>query len=208
MGDTESINNQCMKLKNYFLLFSLTVLAALCGGGAMAQHYSKLTEKVTINVTHSDADEVIRIIKRQSIYNFVYDPSELKNVTIEEMKFETTALGEVLDYLHRTKGLSFSINNKTIAVAKGARTDDQKTIEVSGKVVEAATGIPLVGATVRTAYGTRLTGGMGEFQLRMAGNGTVSVSYAGFQTKELKVTGQTDLVIGLQQANASLNEVV
>ncbi len=198
-----------MKQKIYALFLSLTLLSGLRGTRVMAQHYGKLTEKISISFTHSDADEVIRAIRAQSIYSFVYDPSELKKIKIDDMKFDATPLGDVLDYLHRSKELSFSVNNKTISVQKGAKEDNRKIMEVSGKVVEAASGNPLQGATVRTTGGhTVQTDVKGGFTIKVTENSLLTISYAGFQTKEITAGDQADMLVSLQPASGNLNEVV
>ncbi len=97
-----------MKRRAYFLILGLALLACLLGNNAMAQYRGRLNEKITIQLSHVSADEVINAIRKQSAYNFLYDPAELKKVQIDEIKFSGASLGEVLDYLDRTKGLSFS----------------------------------------------------------------------------------------------------
>ena len=145
-----------MKAKNYALILSLLLLG-LTGMEARAQQYSKLTEKITIDLAHSDADEVVRTIRQQSSYTFIYDPSELKKVAVDGLKFKATALGEVLEYLHRTKGLSFSVNNKSISVQTGGKTEAPKSVQaVPGAFLKDSTSTANMTEVVVVGYGTQL----------------------------------------------------
>ncbi|HVW59307.1 MAG TPA: TonB-dependent receptor plug domain-containing protein, partial [Puia sp.] len=192
------------------LIISLTLLVVFPTAGVLAQHYNKLSEKVTIHLVHTDADAVIQALKASSTYNFVYDPSQLKNIPIDEVNFNAAALGTVLEKLHRISGLSFSVNNKTISVQKGTKPAERKATEVSGKVIEVATGNALPGATIRTASGgTSLTDDRGEFHLSLPTAGDLYISFTGFKTKAVKpLPGASSLVIALDRTDTSLGEVV
>jgi TonB-linked SusC/RagA family outer membrane protein len=80
-------------------------------------------------------------------------------------------------------------------------------------IVSEADGEPIIGATVvltdNTSVGT-ITGLDGSFSLELpdAQNAVLSVSYVGFQTKEVPVNNQRSLVIVLEVADISLDEVV
>ena len=82
-------------------------------------------------------------------------------------------------------------------------------ITVKGVVTD-ATGEPLAGATVSekgTTNGT-MTGVDGDFTLSVASNGTLTVTYVGFHSKEVEVNGQTTIKISLVEDSKVLDEVV
>jgi TonB-linked SusC/RagA family outer membrane protein len=80
-------------------------------------------------------------------------------------------------------------------------------VVVKGHVKD-ATGEPIIGATVRVAGqdGGTVTDIDGNFTMEVPAGATVSVSYIGFE--EAKATASGNLVITMQEANKSLNEVV
>lgn len=82
---------------------------------------------------------------------------------------------------------------------------------VSGTVVSAVDGQPLIGVAVvvkGTATGTS-TGGDGEFSLSLpAGSDVLQASFLGYITREVNVAGRTDVRIELDEDNTSLDEVV
>ena len=82
-------------------------------------------------------------------------------------------------------------------------------ITVSGTVTD-NTGEPLIGASVLvkgTSQGTA-TDIDGNFRLDVASNGTLVVSYVGYNTQEVAVNGQTKIDIQLSENSVVLGEVV
>ncbi len=85
-----------------------------------------------------------------------------------------------------------------------------KTIKVSGQVVDDL-GEPLMGATIKvkgTANGT-VTDLDGNFEVNVASNGVLEVSFVGFQATEVAINGKTMLgVIKLSNDDKLLEQVV
>ncbi len=81
--------------------------------------------------------------------------------------------------------------------------------DVRGVVVDAGNQ-PLQGVTVKIKGSAKATSTdkQGLFSLAGAGNATLQFSYVGFISKEMKVNGQTDLLVRLSPADAALSEVV
>lgn len=196
-----------MKLGAYSLMLGFTLLTCAPASRLQAQVRQESNQKISLHLAHASADEVINAIRKQSGYSFLYDPAQLKQVRLDDVRFDNTALQDVLDYLHRVAGLYFSVNGKTISIQTG--TGSQQLLDVTGRVIEAGTGISLPGATVRTKDGqASLTDDKGRFRIKVAANGSLIVSYSGYQTTEVKLDNSTDLLIRLSPANTKLNEVV
>ena len=84
-----------------------------------------------------------------------------------------------------------------------------QTITVTGTVVDSSEE-PLTGATV-AVKGTQngaSTDLDGKFTLTAPSNGTLVVSYIGYTTQEIKINGQTEFKIVLQESSTVLDEVV
>lgn len=76
--------------------------------------------------------------------------------------------------------------------------------------VKDATGEPIMGATVMqqgTSNGT-VTDLDGHFAITVPADGSLTFSYMGFKTQKLKVAGQTDLQVVMQENSQQINEVV
>lgn len=82
-------------------------------------------------------------------------------------------------------------------------------VVVKGRVID-ATGTPIIGATIKetsTSNGT-ITDFDGNFSLNVAEGATIEVSYIGYKTQTLKITGNKDLVITLTEDTEVLDEIV
>ncbi len=81
--------------------------------------------------------------------------------------------------------------------------------QLSGKVIDSL-GKPVAGATIRdkNSKQTTVTKENGSFALDVRSNSTIVVSSVGYADKEIVVGNQTDIIITLSSATASLNEVV
>jgi TonB-linked SusC/RagA family outer membrane protein len=86
----------------------------------------------------------------------------------------------------------------------------QDQVKISGVVKDAVTNEELIGVNVivtGTSTGT-VTDVNGNFSLSVPANGTVKVSYIGYQTQEIKITGQKILNIMLVSESKLIDEVV
>lgn len=82
-------------------------------------------------------------------------------------------------------------------------------VVVKGRVID-ATGAPIIGATIKeasTSNGT-ITDFDGNFSLNVAEGATIEISYIGYKTQTLKITGNKDLVITLAEDTEVLDEIV
>ncbi len=85
-----------------------------------------------------------------------------------------------------------------------------QTNEIAGKITDAVTGEPLIGANViikGTTKGT-ITDYNGEFTLSVTPEDFIEIRYVGYITEEFKVGNQTQFTINLDQDTQSLEEVV
>lgn len=82
----------------------------------------------------------------------------------------------------------------------------QKTI--TGTVVD-TNGEPVIGASVMAGKGTgTVTDFNGKFTLKVAENGTIKVSYVGYETQTVSVAGKSDFQITLKEDATTLDDVV
>ncbi len=85
----------------------------------------------------------------------------------------------------------------------------QQKEEVSGKVVDAASGDPLPAATITTNAGTgAISGGEGEFTLSVSQGDTIKVSVLGYELQKMVYSGQDSLIIKMGQGTHLLSQLV
>lgn len=87
----------------------------------------------------------------------------------------------------------------------------QQAVEITGKVTDVDSGIPIPSANViekGRSNGT-MTDFDGNFSLSVANKDAILVfSYIGFTTKEISLNGQSSITVQLQESAATLDEVV
>lgn len=177
----------------------LLPIAGMSGTTTYAQ-----SVQFSFSVSNSTVKEVLEQIENESEFVFVYyentfDPS--KKVTVNANGKE---VGEILDELFAGQGVSYEINDRQVILKKEDATNvapetvrQQETKKIKG-VVKDRSGEPIIGANVLvkgTSIGT-ISDMDGNFILDVPVDCTLQISYIGFNTQEIKVTGQThDLAI-------------
>jgi len=181
---------------------------------------------VSLDLKNASLPKVFTQIEQQTDYKFSYNEDEVQGIRLKRLQFKKEELAKVLDYLETQANVQFKLVNKLIGVKvkrkpttpKLHSTGDSEAIKelifnipVTGKVTDAATGEPLVGATVQvkgTNVGTQ-TDAEGNFSLSIPENTPrLVVSYLGFATQEIAVGNQTSFNIQLQTDATAIQEVV
>jgi TonB-linked SusC/RagA family outer membrane protein len=163
--------------------------------------------RVTINLQSADFRKVLSTIEHQSSYHFVYSERKvpvMKKVTIDVNNEEVT---KVLDKILLNSGFAYTeLANHLVVIAP--TTEIINVIKISGHVT-GEKGEPLSGATVMVKGSTAgtPTDTDGFFSFEAPEQSILKISYVGYQTKEIKVSGTTPCVIQLYVSN-TLNEVV
>ena len=110
----------------------------------------------------------------------------------------------------QTKQPKWRLVLTTLLLMVGMLTASAQTQTVKGMVTSATDGEPLIGATVmvkETKAGT-VTDLDGNFTTKVSKGQTLVVSYIGYETKNIKYTGQATLNVALSADNTALDEVV
>lgn len=90
------------------------------------------------------------------------------------------------------------------------QTFGQAAKSVKGKVVDAVTGLPILGVSISdsSTKNKTSTDKLGQFEIMSATNSTLTFSYLGFTEQRVKVDGNFNPTIRLQEQTTGLNEVV
>ena len=86
----------------------------------------------------------------------------------------------------------------------------QERIAVRGRIVNAATSVPVPGVSIieKGTHNGASSDADGNFALTVAANATLTVTYVGYQSQEVKVENRTMLSIALTEAIKGLGEIV
>ena len=165
-------------------------------------------------------NDVFTQIERATAFRFVFNADIIKNAPTVSLTEQTYELSDLLNRIGEQTSLQFKRIGTMISVAKATSQkgdnfrEEKTTFEeaappVTGKVQDAKTEEPIVGANVLikgTQKGT-VTDADGNFTLEANEGDILVVSYVGYVVKEIKVSSITTLVIGLDEQAALLNEV-
>lgn len=166
-------------------------------------------EIISISFEKESLKKILREIRKQSDYNFIFQSEILEGVPDLSIEAEKASIRQVLDQLLDQYDLEYVIDDRTIIIRKS----DPPLPEfkpLSGRVVDAATSEPIIGATVSvkgTSKGV-VTDINGNFTLDVEEGQTLVISFLGFAKQEIVVGGQTNLNVSLVEDASSLGSVV
>lgn len=171
-------------------------------------------QKVTIRERNAPLENVFKDIKRQTGYNFFYAREDLKQTIPVTLDLKNADLTKVLDKIFAAQPLTYTIDDRIIIVKPKPvlpiTSELLPTIEITGQVIDSATGQPLVGVSIKvkgTTTGT-ITGTNGEFHLAVKDDAILVVSYLGYNSKEIAVQERNTLNISLSVATTGLEQLV
>ncbi|MEH6305461.1 TonB-dependent receptor [Olivibacter sp. CPCC 100613] len=179
------------------LLFSSSVLAA---------------QGISIQLQKARLSEIFMAIEKQSDYTFFYNDQLLELMSRVDLNIRNASVSEVLRATLANSSLTYEIKGKTVFISEKPKTSpskQEKQVVLRGKVLDEA-GQALAGASVRvkgSKTGT-LTDGNGAFSLQALPGALLVVSYVGYAEKEVITSETENLVITLEAANNSLEQIV
>ncbi|MEG3656760.1 TonB-dependent receptor [Arenibacter palladensis] len=165
--------------------------------------------------------QVFRLINRQTDYKFIYRHDLIKAAPNIHLKRGIIKAGTLLDKClspisftyNFTGGNTIVVKKKLVESVVGEQTvlvDQNMQYEISGTITDNE-GSPLPGANI-VEKGT--TNGVtadfdGRFSLEIAKeNAILIVSYVGFGTKEVALSGKTYISVSLEESAVGMDEVV
>ena len=158
--------------------------------------------------------QAIQLIEKNSNYTFFYNAADLKNTTNKNLNCEGT-IEEVLKEVFKGSGITYMIkgNEIILKVNKEEATQQQpkKKRTVTGTVVDAENGDPVIGATV-VVKGQKdgvITDLEGNFTIAISGSkAQLEFSYIGYRKKTVDVGDLGVINVKMESDNQLLSEVV
>ena len=182
----------------------------------MQVYAAGFAQKISISQSNAPLKTVLKVLKSQSGYNFVYTDDLLKMAKPININVDQAEFGDVLTQIFKEQPLTYSVNKNTITLKEKLVLDfndklinELKDIVVRGKITDSK-GEVLPGVSVRvkgTTIGTS-TDIDGRYSLSVDDNAVLVISYIGYLSKEVTVNGRNAIDIVLEVSTASLNEVV
>ncbi|UZR98257.1 SusC/RagA family TonB-linked outer membrane protein [Chondrinema litorale] len=155
-------------------------------------------------------------IENKTSFTFMYDEKVLGNTESFSIYDDSISVADLLLHIAEKTGLRFKQINENIFVTRketkvAEPIENFLEITITGKVIDAETGEPLIGASV-VVKNTRV-GGItdvnGKFSLNIPDNAeALVVSYVGYEAKEVAIGNQTSFEITLATDVSDLDEIV
>ncbi|MCD0488338.1 SusC/RagA family TonB-linked outer membrane protein [Pedobacter sp. MC2016-14] len=197
------------------IIMRINLIAMLMTMALMQAAASSFGQYVTLHKKNADLNEVLKTIKNQTSYTFLYNSRILKDAKPVTLNLEKATLEEALKACFENQLLTFKIIEKTVLVKKKEAdffdrvTSYLTAIDLRGQVLD-ETGKPLVGASIRVKNTSKavLSNDKGEFEIKgIDENAILVISFLGYKTKEVPATRSNNFTVNLEVNPAELGEV-
>jgi TonB-linked SusC/RagA family outer membrane protein len=168
--------------------------------------------QITLNEKNAPLEKVLAAIEKQTKYVFLYDPDDLKMVTIT-IYVKNATLQETLEKCFKGLPIEFTVVGNNVLLKKKRPEDVKKTmisdVSISGRVID-ENGQPLPGVTVVNQKESRVTetDSSGAFALSATKGDILSFSFVGYKEKEISIGEQRLINIALEVNPSSPEQVV
>lgn len=172
---------------------------------------------VELSLSNSTLKNVVNSLKRQTDIVFSYDISlETLQVNNVSVKAKDETLETILEQIFRGTGVKFMIEDHIVFLYSKNKKPvyhpavvQQNTKKVSG-IIKDPFGEAIIGANVVVKGTTTgvITGSDGDFSLEVPQDAILIISYIGYLSQEIPVSGKTTFNILLSEDTQKLDEVI
>ena len=164
------------------------ILFCLMGGAINAQD-------ITATFRDRPLSDVVKELERQTGYSFIYETSDLKDISPVTASFQNVTVDSALRQIIKSP-LKYELKGKIVVITRSAVKQEAVVAKngatvVSGVITDSATGETIPGVTVwvkDTQFGTT-TDLDGAYTIEFKGNyGFLSVSSMGYQLEEVRLS--------------------
>lgn len=201
-----------VEIKHLFRMMRNTLLALFVfAGTAFATESYSQTMKVTVVADNMSTGKVISEIEKQTDYLFVYNVNEVNLKRNVKVNAQNKSVAEVLNKVFEGTDIYYAMEGKNIMLMSKAK--DGKVAQQANKVtgiVKDTNGEPIIGANVTVkgqSIGT-ITDIDGRFVLDAPKDAVLQITYIGYVSQEVKVSGNKELNVVSKEDTETLDEVV
>lgn len=201
-----------VEIKHLFRMMRNTLLALFVfAGTAFATESYSQTMKVTVVADNMSTGKVISEIEKQTDYLFVYNVNEVNLKRNVKVNAQNKSVAEVLNKVFEGTDIYYAMEGKNIMLMSKAKDGEvaQQANKVTG-IVKDTNGEPIIGANVTVkgqSIGT-ITDIDGRFVLDAPKDAVLQITYIGYVSQEVKVSGKKEFTIVLKEDTKTLDEVV
>lgn len=168
-----------------------------------------LAQRITLTVSNSPVEQVLKEIKRISGYKLLYNDAQLANTRPVSISVKNATLEEVLNLCFNGQPLDYTIRENTIIVKPRAQTA-VRAFSVKGKVTgENGESLPGVSVAVKGSSAGTATREDGSYVLSVPeGTETLVFSFIGYATQEVPIQRRATVNVKLLIENKALSTLV
>lgn len=193
-----------MKLSTIFIFLSVTC--------AMANDAMSQSARISLDVKERSLADVLTDIEEQTDYLFFYNKKDIDVNKVVTGSYKDMPVSDILASLFSGTKVNYSLVKDYIVLTHNdVPINESRQQRVTGVVVDAATGEPIIGANV-VIEGTTMgvvTDVDGRFSLEInKAEAVLIISYLGYTTQRINYTGQATIEVKMEEDIKSLDEVV
>lgn len=175
--------------------------------------------KISVQLENSTLKQLFDAIEEQTDFTFLIRNNDVDLDEVISVRANNESVEKILHSVLSMRNVSFELKNNRIIVYKsdngakrilGAVPVPQQTVKITGKVLDAVTKEPVIGANVLvkgTTNGTS-TDYDGNFTLEVPQGAQLEVSYIGYLKSQAKATAGAPMTLYLNEDTQRLDEVV
>ena len=181
-----------------FLLTALCILL-FAGNLRAAGDEEYMRKKISVQATNESIEQVLDKISKLADIRFFYNYSVLDFSRKITVNIKDTELHEALSKVLQGEKVEIEYQpNRTVVLRPQRVPDGISAINISGKIIDADTKEPLIGASVvlKEQKGVGVVTDIdGKFHITIpeGGASALLISYVGYENEELAITGQGDM---------------
>ena len=170
-------------------------------------------QEIRVNLVNKPLKRFIEVIEQQTDYKFFYEERQIDVEQPVSVNLQQADIDTVLREVFKNADIAYSVSDKRILLVR-KKTDpsgkkSQSTQIISGQVMDSE-GFPVIGANIRVKNTT--IGGItdidGAYTLEVPEEGTLVVSYIGYATHEVALSGDGYRKIILTEDAKMLDDVI
>jgi TonB-linked SusC/RagA family outer membrane protein len=205
-----------LKIELTFLILLLSITSSLFAHNGYSQNTT-----LSIKVKNCTLKKLIEQIENQSEFIFVYYDGAVNFDRKFTVNMTDQTIDKILDNVFALTNNTYKIDDRQITIGRKRTghnlnisdseiSQSKQSKKITGKVVDKE-GLPIPGATIVVKGKTvgTITDNDGNFSLLVPEDSEILlISFVGYVSQEIVITGQTNLNIQMQEATLDVEEVV
>jgi TonB-linked SusC/RagA family outer membrane protein len=197
------------------ILLVMRIIVFLLTTAILQVSASTYGQNVTIRHNNADLAKVIRELRKQTGFDFVYSDKMMESAKPVSINLNNVPFEQALEQCFKNQPLTFSIADKIVTVKEKQEPAFLEniiarfqTIDVRGRVVDSlGNGLPGASIKVKNGKGATTSNANGEFYLQNVDeNAVLVITYIGYDAREISARANLSNVI-LKISDSKLDEV-